>query len=111
MTAHVWIIQLVLLYSVLLADYWILLVQFCDAQVVVDHLKRYDKDGKGALSREELQEAIRGADGADGAVCDVCGVRCGSSVVWIFRVPFEFRTGHCHEGQLQVGRVARCRAQ
>ena len=64
MTAHAWLIQLVLLillYSVRLADYWILLVHFCDAQVVVDHLKRYDKDGKGALSREELQDAIRGA--------------------------------------------------
>ena len=60
MTAHAWVIQLVLLYSVLLADYWIRLLQFC-AQVVVDHLKRYDKDGKGALSRDELQEAIRGA--------------------------------------------------
>ena len=51
------------------ADYWILLVQFCDAQVVVDHLKQYDKDGKGALSRDELQAAIRGA------VCR--GVICG----------------------------------
>ena len=30
-------------------------------QVVVDYLKQYDKDGKGALSREELQEAMRGA--------------------------------------------------
>ena len=70
MTAHAWLIQSVLLYLVLLlaicrlvldfADCWILLVQFC-AQVVVDHLKRYDKDGKGALNREELQEAIRGA--------------------------------------------------
>ena len=37
------------------------MVQFCDAQVVVDYLKQYDKDGKGALSREELQEAMRGA--------------------------------------------------
>ena len=64
MTAHAWLIQSVLqilLYSVLLADYWILLVHSCDAQVVVDHLKRYDKDGKGALSRDELQDAIRGA--------------------------------------------------
>eukprot|EP00435_Cladocopium_sp_Y103_P051621 s1997_g16.t1 len=31
-------------------------------QVVVDQLKQYDKDGKGALSREELQEAIRGRE-------------------------------------------------
>ena len=28
---------------------------------MVDHLKQFDKDGKGALSRDELQEAIRGA--------------------------------------------------
>ena len=37
------------------------LVRFCDAQVVVDYLKQYDKDGKGALSSEELREAMRGA--------------------------------------------------
>ena len=34
---------------------------YSSAQVVVDYLKQYDKDGKGALSREELQEAMRGA--------------------------------------------------
>ena len=61
MTTHASVIQVVLLYSVLLVDCWIVLVEFCDAQVVVDHLKRYDKDGKGALSRDELQDAIRGA--------------------------------------------------
>ena len=82
MTAHAWVIQLVLLYSVLLADCGILLVtlliQFCDAQVVVDHLKRYDKDGKGALSRDEFQAAIRGA---------VCRVRCG-----VYNISGELQT-------------------
>ena len=32
----------------------------CDAQAVVDYLKQYDKDTKGALSAEEVQAAIRG---------------------------------------------------
>ncbi|CAL1158827.1 unnamed protein product [Cladocopium goreaui] len=38
-----------------------LITHFEKVQVVVDYLKQYDKDGKGALSREELQEAMRGA--------------------------------------------------
>ena len=32
----------------------------CDPQAVVDYLKQYDKDTKGALSPEEVQAAIRG---------------------------------------------------
>ena len=32
----------------------------CDPQAVVDHLKQYDKDNRGALSAEEVQAAIRG---------------------------------------------------
>ena len=32
----------------------------CDPQAVVDYLKQYDKDNKGALSAEEVQAAIRG---------------------------------------------------
>eukprot|EP00435_Cladocopium_sp_Y103_P072321 s830_g39.t2 len=39
-----------------------LIKHFEKVQVLVDHLKQYDKDGKGALSREELQEAIRGRE-------------------------------------------------
>ncbi|CAL1138806.1 unnamed protein product [Cladocopium goreaui] len=39
-----------------------LIKHFEKVQVVVDYLKQYDKDGKGALSREELQEAMRGRE-------------------------------------------------
>lgn len=30
------------------------------AQELLDYLKQFDKDGKGALSKEELQEVMRG---------------------------------------------------
>ena len=30
------------------------------AQELLDYLKQFDKDGKGALSKEELQELLRG---------------------------------------------------
>ena len=32
------------------------------AQELLDYLKQFDKDGKGALSKEELQEVMRGRD-------------------------------------------------
>ena len=31
-----------------------------NAQELLDYLKQFDKDGKGALSKEELQEVMRG---------------------------------------------------
>ena len=34
----------------------------------LDHLKQYDKDGKGALSPEELQEAIEGRESGWGGM-------------------------------------------
>ena len=30
------------------------------AQELLDYLKQFDKDGKGALSKEEVQEVMRG---------------------------------------------------
>jgi Ca2+-binding EF-hand superfamily protein len=30
------------------------------AQELLDYLKQFDKDGKGSLSKEELQEVMRG---------------------------------------------------
>ena len=91
------------------------LVQFCDAQVVVDYLKQYDKDGKGALSREELQEAMRGAvwdlwsslgmDRVD-RLSEGTRKELGRSVdSRVLRGPCNLRPGReCQE--LQVGEVA-----
>ena len=69
----------------------VLFCDFCDVQVVVDYLKLYDKDGKGALSREELQEAIRGAVGDVGWLDELqtCGVPLG----WTELIDFQKELG------------------